>query len=180
MEKKETSRNASRPCGSGKKYRQCCYMKGRKIIPAAKKDVTPTIDEDTTITRSVTSLDSIPTHNRNGLKPDVTKEQMMDLCLDEIHTTLKSEKVGMLAGLVNSTARNMDMVPAFTYMEIGGRMECDGRFEIASMQVCSLKGTEPINLIGGNNLNQLWLKYLNKDTEDTLDVATVSIRGSNE
>jgi len=147
MKRKETSRNAPCPCGSGKKYKYCCYKTDLKIIPAVKKDATFSLDNDTTITRSVISPDSIPTHNHNGLRSNITKEQMMDCCLDEIHTILESEKVGMLANLVNGTVKNMDIVPAFTYREIANRMESDGRFEITHMQICGLKGTDPISLM---------------------------------
>lgn len=147
MKKKEPSRNTPCPCGSGKKYKHCCYKTDLKIIPAVKKDATFSLDNDTTITRSIISPNSIPTHHQYGLRPNITKEQMMDFCLDEIHTILESEKVGMLADLVNRTVKNMDIVPTFTYREIANRMESDGRFEIIHMQICSLKGTDPIYLM---------------------------------
>ena len=35
----------------------------------------------------------------------------------------------------------------FTYKDIGIQMERDGRFEIVKMQVCSLKGTDPLELL---------------------------------
>jgi hypothetical protein len=147
MNKKGTSRNVPCPCGSGKKYKHCCYKINFKIIPAVKKDATFSLDNGTTITRSVISSDSIPTHNQYGLRPNITKEQMMDCCLDKIHIILESEKVGMLADLVNRTVKNMDIIPSFTYREISNRMESDGRFEITQMQICGLKGTDPISLM---------------------------------
>jgi len=139
MKKKETSRNTPCPCGSGKKYNHCCDKTDLKIIPAVKKDATFSLDNDTTITRSIISTNSIPTHHQYGLRQNITKEQMMDFCLDEIHTILESEKVGMLADLVNRTVKNIGIVPTFTYREIANRIESDGRFEIIHMQICSLK-----------------------------------------
>jgi hypothetical protein len=81
------------------------------------------------------------------LRPNITKEKMMDCCLDKIYTILKSEKVGMLADLVNTTVKNMNIVPTFTYRDIGNRMESDGRFEIIHMQICGLNGTDTISLM---------------------------------
>jgi len=92
-------------------------------------------------------MDSLPTHNENGIKPNITKNQMIELCLDEIYKILKTEKVDMLADLVNSVVHNMDIVPIFTYREIASQIEKDKRFSIYMMQICSLSGTDPLELM---------------------------------
>ncbi len=73
---------------------------------------------------------------------------MMNLCLDKIYLILQSEQVGMLAELVNRVIKEMNLIPTFTYREIAERMQdVDDRFEIFTYQVCSLKGTDPIELL---------------------------------
>jgi hypothetical protein len=106
-----------------------------------------TVDDGTQISTSVTAIDSLPTHNRNGLSPDITPEQMMDLCLDEINKLLSSESVGMVHDLVDKVIMTMDLIPTFTYREIAQRMVDDGRFEVVHHQICSPKGTDPIELM---------------------------------
>ena len=49
--------------------------------------------------------------------------------------------------LVNKVIFDMDIVPIFTYREIAKRIESDSRFSIFQMQVCSLKGTDPVSLM---------------------------------
>ena len=97
--------------------------------------------------RQITSMDSIPAHNMNGLTPDISPEQMMDLCLDEIFGILKSENAGMLPDLLNKVIIEMDVVPTFTYKQISDRMTNDGRFEVVHGQMCGLKETDPVELI---------------------------------
>ena len=92
-------------------------------------------------------MDSIPAHNKNGLTPDISPEQMMDLCLDEIYTIVKSEDVGMIHDLVDRVLDEMDIVPVFTYRQITERIVNDGRFEVVLGQICGLKGTDPVELI---------------------------------
>ena len=140
-------RNDPCPCGSGKKYKHCCYHSDYQKIVAEKKEVQFSTAGGSKISRSVTSIDSIPTHNKNGMTPDITPEQMMDLCLDEIHKVLAKEKVGMLHDLIDKVVSDMDIVPTFTYCQISDRMISDGRFEVANHQICSLKGTDPVKLI---------------------------------
>lgn len=41
----------------------------------------------------------------------------------------------------------MDIIPTFTYRQIGERMSEDGKFEVHLMQTCSLKGTDSIELM---------------------------------
>ena len=72
---------------------------------------------------------------------------MVDLCLDEIYETIKKEKVGMVVDLVDKVIQEMDIIPIFTYRQISKRIDVDGRFEIFQSQVCSLKGTNPVELI---------------------------------
>lgn len=140
-------RNSPCPCGSGKKYKYCCFHKDYIEKPAKKKEVVFTVPGQQDIKRQITDLNAIPTHNENGLRPDIIKDQMMNLCLDEIYSILKKEKVGMLADLVNKVIYIMDIVPTFTYREIALQMENDERFSIYKMQICSLCGTDPLELI---------------------------------
>jgi hypothetical protein len=139
--------NSSCPCGSGKKYKLCCYHKNYNVAQEEKIEATFSIHKNGKIKRYVTSLDSIPTHNKNGLKPKITQNQMIDLCLDNIYKILEKEKVGMLLDLVNFVVKTMDIIPTFTYREFAERMEKDDRFTIYQMQVCCLKGDNPIRLM---------------------------------
>ena len=135
------------PCGSGKKYKDCCFLKNYEKIEPEKKVAYFTLDDGLTTSRVLSFIDSIPTHNKNGLEPDITAEQMMDLCLDEIHKIVTAKKVGMVHDLVDQVIREMDIVPTFTYRQIAERMLYDGRFEVYHYQICSLKGTNPVDLI---------------------------------
>lgn len=72
---------------------------------------------------------------------------MINSCIEMIHQILKIEKVGMLGDVVDKVVQDLNIIPNFTYREIGIQMENDGRFEVYQMQVCSLKGTNPIELI---------------------------------
>ncbi len=140
-------RNSPCPCGSGKKYKNCCFQKDFIEVPARKKDVKFTMPGEENVIMPITNMDSIPTHNENGIKPNITKDQMIDLCLDEIYKIPKTEKVDMLADLVNSVVHDMDIVPIFTYREIATQIEIDKRFSIYMMQICSLSGTDPLELM---------------------------------
>lgn len=140
-------RNSPCPCGSGKKYKNCCFQKDFIEIPARRKEIKFTMPGEEDILMPITNMDSLPTHNENGIKPNITKNQMIDLCLDEIYSILKIEKVDMLADLVNSVVHDMDIVPIFTYREIAAQIEKDKRFSIYMMQICSLSGTDPLELM---------------------------------
>lgn len=149
MAKKIVPRNSPCPCGSGKKYKKCCYQKDYEEVSAKKIKAMLTLDEEgTKENRELIAVDSIPTHNKNALKPSITKEQMMDLCLDEIYRALEINQVGMIVDLVNNAIEEMNIVPAFMYSEIVLRMqEVDNRFAVYHNQICSLKGTDPLQLI---------------------------------
>jgi hypothetical protein len=140
-------RNDPCPCGSGKKYKNCCYRVNYVQAAAKKKMVHFTQPEGFTTSTQITSFDAIPTHNKNGLRPEITSEQMMDLCLDEIHKLLAAERVGMTKDLVDAVLHAMDIVPTFTYRQIAARMEDDGRFSVFKGQICSLKGADPVTLM---------------------------------
>jgi hypothetical protein len=140
-------RNSPCPCGSGKKYKNCCFQKDFIEIPAKRKDVKFTMPGEDDVIMPIINMDSIPTHNENGIKPNITKDQMIDLCLDEIYKILKNEKVDMLVDLVNSVVHDMDIIPIFTYREIAKKIEKDNRFSIYMMQICSLSGTDPLELM---------------------------------
>jgi hypothetical protein len=143
-------RNDPCPCGSGKKYKNCCYRKNYAEAAAGKKTVHFTQPDGITSPAQITALDAIPTHNKNGLRPEITPEQMMDLCIDEIHKILATERVGMTKDLVDAVLHEMDIVPTFTYRQIAERMEKDGRFSVFEAQICSLAGTDPVALIEQN------------------------------
>jgi hypothetical protein len=140
-------RNDPCPCGSGKKYKNCCFEKNYLEITPNKKIGHFTADDGAKISMPITTVDSIPTHNKNGLTPDISSEQLMDLCIDEIHTVLEQEKAGMMHDLVDFVILKMDVVPTFTYRQITERMKRDGRFEVIHDQICGLKGTDPIALM---------------------------------
>ena len=123
-------------CGSGKTFKHCCYQKKNQTPDGGKK-----------INILAKSIDSVPIHNSNGIRPDMTKEEMINSCIEAIHPILKIEKVGMLGDVVDKVVQDLNIIPNFTYREIGMQMENDGRFEVYQMQVCSLKGTDPIELI---------------------------------
>lgn len=132
----EIGKNDPCPCGSGKKFKHCCYKKNYQLLDGGKK-----------IKIFAVSLDSVPVHNPDGIRPEMTKEEMINSCTEVIHQVLKIEKVGMLRDVVDKVVRVLNIIPNFTYREIGMQMENDGRFEVFEMQVCSLKGTDPIDLI---------------------------------
>ncbi len=144
---KAVPRNAPCPCGSGKKYKYCCLQKDREIKYADKTEVILTDSEEQKIKRRVTSLDSIPTHNASGLTPAITPEAMMELAADKIHKMLKKEKVGMLADLVNRVVDQMNIVPTFTYRQIGEWLNKDDRFAGLQLQIYCLAGDDPLELM---------------------------------
>lgn len=104
-------------------------------------------DDGSQMKRTVHSLDSIPTHNRNGLAPDITKKQMIDLVLDDFLLTLNVEQIGMLADMTNRVGAEMNIVPVFTYRDLGNALDADSRFEHYCMQVICLAGNDPTELL---------------------------------
>ena len=140
-------RNSPCSCDSGKKYKHCCFQKNYIKVPANIKDVVLTVIGQEKITQETTALDSMPTHNKNGIMPNITKDQMMDLCLDEIYKILLDEKVDTLVDFVNDVVYDLDIVPIFTFREIASKMENDNRFAIYKMNFCSLTGTDPLKLM---------------------------------
>ena len=136
--------NSPCPCGSGKRYKNCCYPQKYSETSANKVKAKFTLDNGSNVQKSITSIDSIPAHNNNGIKPNISKEQMIGLCLDEIYGVLRSEGAGMLVDLVNRVVKSMDIVPRYTYREIADYMEADDRFAIFKKQICSLAGTDPL------------------------------------
>ena len=142
-----TRRNDPCPCGSGKKYKNCCFQKNFIEVSPAEKAGQFTLDDGSKISQSITSIDATPKHNKNGIKPNITSEQMMDLCLDAVYKILKIQKVGMTKDLVDKVVLNMDIVPTFTYRIFSEKMFKDGRFEVIHGQICSLKGTDPTELM---------------------------------
>ena len=143
---KSVSRNALCPCGSGKKYKQCCLAKDRKTKQAQRKTVTFSLDDGSQVKRKVYSLDSISTHNTKGLTPDITKKQMIALVLDEFLRILRTEQVGTLADITNRIVAEMNIAPFFTYRELGNALEADVRFEHHGMQLVCLAGNDPVEL----------------------------------
>ena len=144
---KEIDRNDPCPCGSGKKYEFCRLGRDHESIQAVKIDGCFTDIDGNIVEMKVTSLDSIPTHNKNGLHPSASSKEMVDVVIDEIHKILVAEEVGMLADLVNRAVDHMNIIPTFTYRQIGEAMEQDRRFTGLKMQVFYLAGNDPIELI---------------------------------
>lgn len=144
---KKIKRNDPCPCGSGEKYKDCCYSKNYEESNPKKIIASFTMDDGSKNTGLITSIDSIPKHNLNGLTPTITIEKMMDLCIDEVYKIITDEEVGMLLDLVDKVIREMDIVPGFTYRQVAERIKVDGRFEIFQSQICSLKGTNPVKLM---------------------------------
>ena len=91
---KSVPKNSPCPCGSGKKYKKCCFTKDLKTKQAQRKTATFSLDDSSQVNREILSLDSIPTHNVNGLTPDISKQQMMDIVLDEFYRVLSTECQG--------------------------------------------------------------------------------------
>ena len=71
----------------------------------------------------------------------------MELCLDEIYINIKREKVGMILDQVDKVIKEMDIIPNFTYKEIIDKIDADERLELYQGQICSLKGTNPVELM---------------------------------
>ena len=95
----------------------------------------------------VRSLDSIPKHNHDGLWLKIEKDDLINLCIERIFTILKSEKVGMFADLVDQVMEELNIIPNFSYKELGEELEKDERFDFCNFQICSLKGTDPVGLM---------------------------------
>ena len=55
----------------------------------------------------------------------------------------------MLADLTNRIVAEMDIVPLFTYRDLGNALEADSRFEHCCMQVVCLAGNDPLELFVG-------------------------------
>ena len=102
------------------------------------------LDDGSQVKRSVCSLDSIPTHNTNGVAPEITKKQMIALVLDEFFRVLSSEQVGTLAEMTSRIVAEMNIVPVFTYRDLGNALETDPRFEHYCMQLVCLAGSDPV------------------------------------
>jgi len=105
-----------------------------------------TLDDGRQVKRKVHSLDSIPTYNAKGLTPEITKKQMITLVLDEFFRILNTEQVGTLADLTDRVVAGMDIVPVFTYRDLGNAIEVDSRFEHYCMQLVCLAGNNPVEI----------------------------------
>ena len=134
------------PCGSGKKYKHCCFVEAAKTKHGQRKIVTFSFDDGSQVKRSVHSLDSIPTHNAEGLAPDLTQRQMIALVLDEFLRILGTEQAGTLADLTNRIVAEMNIVPVFTYRDLGDALEKHPRFEHHCMQLVCLAGDDPVKV----------------------------------
>lgn len=144
--RKSVQKNSLCPCGSGKKYKYCCFAKDCKTKKAQRKTATFSFDDGSQVKRNVHSLDSIPTHNTNGLTPVITKKQMIALILDDFFRILSTEQVGTLADMTNRIVAEMNIVPVFTYRDLGRALEADSRFEHYCMQLICLAGNDPVEV----------------------------------
>jgi hypothetical protein len=59
-------RNSPCPCGSGKKYKNCCYKMNYDEMPVKKKEVVFDLPGYVVFKKQITDIDSIPVHNKNG------------------------------------------------------------------------------------------------------------------
>jgi len=143
---KSVPKNSQCPCGSGKKYKYCCFARDWKTKYAQQKMAAFSLDDGSRQKRSVHSLDSIPTHNAKGLTPDITKKQMIALVLDELFRILSAEQVGTLADMTNRIVAELNIVPVFTYRDLGNALETDSRFEHYCMQLVCLAGNDPVEV----------------------------------
>jgi hypothetical protein len=143
---KSTKKDSPCPCGSGKKYKNCCFAKDSESKQARKKTAVFDLGNGNQIKRKVISLDSVPTHNTDALKPDITKEQMIALVLDRLQQILSTEKVSVFADLTNRAVSELNIVPTFTYRELGKALQSDSRFENKFMQLVCLAGSDPVEL----------------------------------
>jgi hypothetical protein len=144
--RKSVQKNALCSCGSGKKYKYCCYKKDWNTKQAQRKMVTFSFDDDSHVQRKVHSMDSIPTHNANGLTSNIPKEQLVAMILDDFFRILSTEEVGTLTDLTNRIVTEMNIVPVFTYRDLGNALEADPRFEHYCMQLICLAGNNPVEL----------------------------------
>ena len=113
---------------------------------AQQKMAAFSLDDSSRQKRSVHSLDSIPTHNAKGLTPDITKKQMIALVLDELFRILSAEQVGTLADMTSRIVAELNIVPVFTYRDLGNALETDSRFEHYCMQLVCLAGNDPVEV----------------------------------
>lgn len=143
--KKAVPRNSHCPCGSGKKYKICCFLTDRQFTEPERVDVVFNTDGVNT-KHKVTSLDSIPIHNKNGLISNVKKSKEIELFLDLAEIDLKHRNVDMLADITNRLVEEMNIVPQFTYRDIGQAIENDSRFQHYKMQIVCLAGNDPLEL----------------------------------
>lgn len=143
---KSVPKNSLCPCGSGKKYKYCCFAKDWKTKRAQQKTATFSLDDGSQVKRKIHLLDSVPTHNANGLTPDITKKQMIALVLDEFFRILSTEQVGTLSDMTNRIVAEMNIVPVFTYRDLGNALEADSRFEHYCMQLVCLAGNDPVEV----------------------------------
>ena len=71
---------------------------------------------------------------------------MIALILDEFFRILSTQRVEMLVDLTNRVVEDMNIVPVFTYRDIGNALDVDSRFEHFCMQLVCLAGDDPVEL----------------------------------
>jgi len=71
---------------------------------------------------------------------------MIGLILDDFFRILGTEQVGTLADLTNRIVAEMNIVPVFTYRDLGNALEADPRFEHYCMQLICLARNDPVEL----------------------------------
>lgn len=54
---------------------------------------------------------------------------MIAMILDDFFRILSTEEVGTLADMTNRIVAEMNIIPVFTYRELGNALEADPRFE---------------------------------------------------
>ena len=110
------------------------------------------------VTDYVRTGDSKPVHDPKGLKLNVSREKQVRLCLNVIFSILEKEQVGLLVTLADRAVSVVGIVPYFSYMDTAQAMEKDDRFVIEHMQICALKGMDPVRLLA------------ERDVESSIDI----------
>jgi hypothetical protein len=106
------------------------------------------------ISKYMRSVDSRPVHDPNGLKLKISRKKQIGMCLDKMQSILQEELVGMLVDLADRAVQELGIVPDFSYMDISLAMEEDDRFELAYMQICALKGSDPVKLLAERDIEK--------------------------
>ena len=143
---KAVPRYSTCPCRSDRKYKPGCLESDRSERSAERIPASFTLEDGSKTIRAILALDSVPTHNANGLQPNLSKEQTLQVLLDELERDLAFMRVELLSEATNRLVARMNIVPKFTYRDVGNAVEADKRFVQYMMQIVCLVGEDPLTL----------------------------------